>query len=211
MTSLRSLSSKLAVTLVCAAATTGASPAIAADVTAVAPCVELAGRVQVNCPAPAAASGGCADAMLLPSAGNLSRINRATLCLVNKERTKRHLKPLRRQGALDTAAGRFAKRLVADSFFDHTAPDGSTMVDRIKKTTYLSGGLRSWAVGENIAYGTGVLGTPRSIVKAWMASSGHRANILERRFSDIGLGVSFGSPDGADGATYVHDFGSRRR
>jgi uncharacterized protein YkwD len=153
----------------------------------------------------------CANASLLPDAGNLAKVNKATLCLVNKERTKRGLQPLKRQAALSKAATGFARHMVAASFFDHTTPNGATVLDRIKATSYLKGRLQRWWVGENIAYGTGALGTPGSIVKAWMKSSGHRANILQRRFRDIGLGVSLGSPNGPTGATYVHDFGRRDR
>ncbi|MCW3041066.1 MAG: hypothetical protein JWM31_2971, partial [Solirubrobacterales bacterium] len=152
-----------------------------------------------------------AGADTAPTRTNLVAENRATLCLVNRERTKRHLVPLTSRPVLDKAATAFAKQLVTDRFFDHTAPDGTTMLDRIRRTGYLSGALHRWWVGENIAYGTGELATPRAIVRAWMNSPGHRANILQRRFREIGLGVSTGSPDGPDGATYVHDFGRRIR
>lgn len=85
------------------------------------------------------------------------------------------------------------------------------MLERIKATSYLTGPLQRWSVGENIAYGTGTLGTPKAIVDAWMHSPGHRANILDRSFREIGLGVRLGSPVGSDGATYVHNFGRRER
>ena len=48
--------------------------------------------------------------------------------------------------------------------------------------------------GENIAWGSGSRSTPRSIVRAWMASDGHWANILSAAFRDIGIGVSPGAP-----------------
>jgi uncharacterized protein YkwD len=82
---------------------------------------------------------------------------------------------------------------------------------RLRSVDYLRSGLTAWAYGENIAWGEKGLSTPKSIVKAWMGSPGHRANILDRSFREIGLGVSLGSPDGPDGATYVHDFGRRER
>jgi len=161
--------------------------------------------------APAALAAGCPGATLLPSAGNLAKVNGATLCLVNRERTKRGLPRLRRQAALDRAAMGFAKRLVADAFFDHTAPDGTSLLDRVKITSYLKGGVQGWSVGENIAYGSGALATAKAIVGSWMDSSGHRANILRAGFREIGLGVALGSPAGPEGATYVHDFGRRDR
>ena len=52
----------------------------------------------------------------------------------------------------------------------------------------------SWTFGENIAYGGGRYGTPKSITKAWMNSPGHRANILNPTFKDVGVGFEPGSP-----------------
>jgi uncharacterized protein YkwD len=220
---------RLTPALACLAFTTAvapadAAPATAAPVTGTAsttaaalPCVSVPGVVSVNCPEQPATPTvkpkpkPCANATVLPDGGNLEQVSAATLCLLNKERTKRHLTPLRRQHTLDSAATRFARRLVQERFFDHTAPDGTTMLERIKATGYLKGSLRRWSVGENIAYGTGTLGTPKAIVKAWMRSPGHRANILDRSFREIGLGVHLGSPEGSAGATYVHDFGRRDR
>ena len=68
-----------------------------------------------------------------------------------------------------------------------------------------------YEVGENIAWGTLWLATPRAIVAAWMASPGHRANILDRRYRDTGIGVSPHPPTslahGQPGAIYTQDFG----
>ncbi len=222
----------LAVAAACALAT---SPAQATAPRAVLPCVEVAG-VQIACPTPPTTppattppavspdptatnpkptkAKGCANATLRPTSQNLAKINKATLCLVNRERTKRKRRALNRQSRLNRAAGIFAKQLVADRFFDHTAPDGTTMLSRIKRTGYLKGRWRRWSVGENIAYGTGQLATPKAIVAAWMKSPGHRKNILQTRYRQIGLGVTLGTPDeggGSAGATYVHDFGQRVR
>jgi uncharacterized protein YkwD len=48
------------------------------------------------------------------------------------------------------------------------------------------------------------------MVRAWMDSPGHRTNILNRRFRDIGIGIVVGTPSGPGGATYTTDFGTRR-
>lgn len=178
---------------------------------AVLPCVDVAGAVQVGCAPAQPAKGACANESALPATDNLPQIRKATLCLVNKQRAKRHLKPFVAQPTLGGVANRFAAELVAEHFFDHTSPTGTTMLERIKGTSYLKGAVSRWWVGENIAYGTGSLATPKAIVNAWMHSAGHRANILDSHFREIGLGVALGSPDGPDGATYVHDFGRRMR
>jgi uncharacterized protein YkwD len=76
---------------------------------------------------------------------------------------------------------------------------------------YLSSSVRGYEIGENIAWGTLWLATPRSIVAAWMASPGHRANILDGHFRDTGIGISPHPLDslarGQSGAMYTQDFG----
>ncbi len=66
-------------------------------------------------------------------------------------------------------------------------------------------------VGENIAWGTMWLATPQSIVSAWMASPGHRANILDGACRETGIGVEPRPPaslaEGQPGALYTQDFG----
>jgi hypothetical protein len=101
--------------------------------------------------------------------------------------------------------------MVDQRFFDHVSPDGSTMLQRIKAAGWVAA-PGSWTVGENIAWGSGSLATPVSIVDGWMHSAGHRANILNGSFAEIGIGIAAGAPrSGISGeaATYVTDFGSR--
>ena len=66
-------------------------------------------------------------------------------------------------------------------------------------------------MGENIAWATGKLASPRAIVQSWMASAGHRANILSGSFREIGIGVAHDAPiaDASPGGTYATDFGAR--
>lgn len=159
----------------------------------------------------ASASASCPGATIRVTAATAPEANAATLCLVNRERTARGLVPLRREATLSTAATRYAAQMVRQGFFDHVSPSGSTLVSRVRAVGYLDG-VRGYRVGENIAWGTGSTGTPRSIVAAWMRSPGHRANILRPAFREIGLGVAPGTPEGrGSGATYVHDFAQRAR
>ena len=68
-----------------------------------------------------------------------------------------------------------------------------------------------YEVGENIAWGTLSLASPHAIVAAWMASPGHRANILDPSYRQTGIGVSPHPPvslaDGQPGGIYTQDFG----
>ncbi len=100
--------------------------------------------------------------------------------------------------------------MVAERFFSHVAPDGSTMGARVRASGYLDG-LSSWAIGENIAYGSGSYANAAKIVQMWMESPGHRANILSGRFRAIGVGIVTGTPRGSEGATYTTNFGSTVR
>jgi uncharacterized protein YkwD len=158
---------------------------------------------------PAGASAeACAHATASPSNVASKTAVRTTACLLNQERANRGLGDLRLNGRLSAAAARHARDMVRRRYFSHFSPSGSSFLQRIKRVGYLSR-ARSWSAGENIAWGSGGLGTPRAIVRAWMNSQGHKANILSRRFREMGLGIARRSPRGR-GATYVNTFGVRR-
>lgn len=158
----------------------------------------------------APARADCADADSAPSPQNVPRLVAATLCLLDEQRAQRSLPALRPQVELTQAAQSYAADMVAWRFFDHVTPAGRTLLDRVQATGYLRpAGI--WALGENLAWGSGLDGTPRQVVAAWMASAPHRANLLEPAFRDVGIGVAVGVPvrPGSDGATYTTDFGAR--
>lgn len=155
-----------------------------------------------------AAANSCANASTSPSNVTSRTAVRTTACLLNQERTSHGLRKVRLNGRLSKAAVRHARDMVRRHYFSHYSPSGATFLHRIKRAGYLRH-ARSWSAGENIAWGSGGLSTPRSIVRAWMNSPGHRANILNGRYREIGLGVVRGSPRGR-GATYVNTFGYRR-
>ena len=152
-----------------------------------------------------AALAACADNGVSPSeAGAVA----ATLCLLNQERADHGLKAFTASSTLDRAADDYAADMVKRRFFDHVSPGGGTMMDRIKAAGWAPSG--SWSAGENIAWGSGSLATPAAIVDGWMRSAGHRANILSASFSQIGIGIAAGAPQGGirGGGTYVTDFTS---
>jgi uncharacterized protein YkwD len=155
---------------------------------------------------PAAAST-CAGSDLAPSESAQPAAAAAVVCLLNAERTQRNLAPLRDSAPLRAAAGRYARLMVAGGFFDHVSPTGSTLRARIAGIGYMK--PTGCAIGENIATGSGELSAPAAIVAAWMASPGHRRNILTRKFRDVGIGVANGMAGEGKGATYVADFGRR--
>jgi uncharacterized protein YkwD len=151
----------------------------------------------------------CANADLVPTTANLAQVRSATLCLMNAERRARGLRRLKSNSRLRTAAQRYAEEMVRKDFFGHVSPSGTTVLQRIKKATYLSR-VRSYAVGENLAWGTRQLSTPAQTMRGWMNSAPHRRNILDRGFREVGIGVAIGAPGTSDpGATYATDFGRR--
>ncbi len=155
-----------------------------------------------------AAADSCANASASPSSVTSKTAMRTTACLLNQERAKRGLRKVKFNGRLSKAAARHARDMVRRHYFSHYSPSGSSFIHRIKRAGYLKR-VRSWSAGENIAWGSGGRATPGAIVRAWMNSPGHKANILNRRFREIGLGIVRSAPNGG-GATYVNTFGYRR-
>jgi uncharacterized protein YkwD len=155
--------------------------------------------------APAAANAACAGADANPNDISTAAAQHATLCLLNAERRSHGLRPFRDNSRLTRASQRYALVMSRRNIFDH-----GDFVGRIKAARYLKG-ARSYTLGENIAWGSWDYATPANIVEAWMHSPGHRANILNGRFREIGLGVARGAPVGGQdrGGTYVTDFGTR--
>jgi uncharacterized protein YkwD len=154
------------------------------------------------------AGDACANAALQPAPANLPTVAAATLCLLNGERADRGLATLRPNERLRRAAVGHGADMVAHGYFSHSGRDGSQPAQRIRAAGYLSSG-GSWRIGENLAWGTGALATPKAIMTAWMSSAGHRANILQPAYREIGFGLISGNPASATGAgaTFVTEFG----
>lgn len=168
--------------------------------------------VALALPSSAPAATPCADAAIIPTKTNSGHVRAATLCLINQERTSRGLAPLSSSRHLQKAATRYSQLMVSQRFFGHVSPGGSTLVKRVRKGTRYLRGARSWALGENLAWGSGPFSTPAHTVVAWMRSQGHRRNILTSRFRHIGIGIATGAPrstNGLQAATFTTDFGRR--
>lgn len=158
---------------------------------------------------PAAAHGACPGADAAVTADSLRQARQATRCLINAERRDHGLGRVRYQRELQVASRGHSQDMVARRFFAHDTPGGRTLVTRARAAGYVRSGI-SWAVGENIGWGSGHLSTPKAMMDAWMASEGHRENLLTPHYRHVGIGIAMGSPRGGDGVTYTTDFGSRR-
>ncbi|MEV0523807.1 sigma-70 family RNA polymerase sigma factor [Streptomyces sp. NPDC050439] len=117
--------------------------------------------------------------------------------LANAERAKSGCGPLTLNSKLDDAAQGHSDDMAERDFFDHTNPDGKDPGDRVTAAGY------KWTTyGENIAAGQR---TPAAVMDSWMNSSGHRANILNCSFKEIGVGYRQGS----GGPWWTQNFGAR--
>jgi uncharacterized protein YkwD len=160
--------------------------------------------------APAASACRCENktATTLSLDGAQSAITR----LINQRRRHNRLKLVRPDAALAASARHHSEAMTSQDFFGHSEGGDGTPASRAVAAGYVPGGSDGWNIGENIGFGSGSLGSPRAMVRAWMASPMHRTVILMRGWRDIGVGVSFGSPMGPDdpgAATYTLDLAHR--
>jgi uncharacterized protein YkwD len=120
----------------------------------------------------------------------------AAVRLTNAERAAHGCSALHVDTRLRTAARRHSADMRARGYFDHNAPDGTDPWERIKAAGYTTPGA------ENIAKG---YASAEAVVKGWMNSSGHRANILNCSLKAVGIGVEYGP----GGPWWTQDFGFR--
>jgi uncharacterized protein YkwD len=153
--------------------------------------------------------GACTSSHAPVRRATVARARNATLCLLNRVRTRYGLRPLRLNHKLARVARLHSRDMARRGYFDHDSLNGATPFQRILRTHYVPPNT-SWSLGENIGWGGGGHADPAALVRMWMHSSGHRANILSRSFRDVGIGIAPGTPLRADrrsGATYTTDFG----
>lgn len=135
----------------------------------------------------------------------------AIRCFTNRARNRQGLKSLRGESRLKRAAQKHTQRMKRTNCFSHQCPGEGTLVTRLRSVGYLTGGLLTWSYGENIAWGQGSYSAPRNTHQRWMKSSGHRRNILNPSFRDIGIGFVKSGPGGRKGGMYTTVFGLRKR
>jgi uncharacterized protein YkwD len=130
-----------------------------------------------------------------------------TLDLHNKIRKRLGLESLCVDPKLTRAARAHSKEMISKRYFGHSSHNGESSGTRLKRFGY-----NWWASGENLAWGSGSMSTPDNRFKAWMQSPGHRKNILDNNFREIGVGVFTADfkKTGKQHTMYTVDFGTRR-
>jgi uncharacterized protein YkwD len=133
--------------------------------------------------------------VLDPTSGNtedsLLTEQKAFLSLINQQRQNHGLSPLAMVKTLTEAATRHSKDMAQHNFISHTGSDGSTPWDRMKEAGYAY-----YTAAENVAAGQPDV---PAVFSAWMNSAGHRANMLNPDFCEMGFGHAV-NPE----STYTH-------
>jgi uncharacterized protein YkwD len=129
----------------------------------------------------------------------------AMRCLLNDARQQAGLPPLGAVRKLDVSAANKAADILRCNSFSHEAC-GRDFLYWFRRAGYVGGSC--WWAGENLAWGTGSLGSARSIMKAWLRSPAHRANLLNSNFNQFGISLRVGGISGAsDAHVWVNHFG----
>ena len=133
--------------------------------------------------------------LLVPAAqaATLSQSERSLLGAVNDVRADHNLRPLKVDPKLLAAARAYSATMIAQDVFTHGA-----FAERLARS-----GARGPAFGENLAWGTGRYAGARNIVRMWMNSPGHRANLLRPGWTRVGIGARVGHFLGYPGATVI--------
>jgi uncharacterized YkwD family protein/spore coat assembly protein SafA len=118
----------------------------------------------------------------IPNINDVKKLESEVVRLVNVERAKHGLAPVKENWELSRVARYKSTDMKTKGYFDHYSPTYGSPFDMMKKF-----GFKFYSAGENIAMGQR---TPQEVMTAWMNSPGHRANILKADFKEIGVGLA---------------------
>jgi uncharacterized YkwD family protein len=152
------------------------------------PSTQIPVQKPVTQPTPAQKTAGTGTPQTTANHSSVPAEVQQVVNLVNQERQKAGLKPLTLNVSLDRMAQVKAEDMRDHHYFDHTSPTYGSPFDMMTKF-----GISYSYAGENIAAGQP---DAASVMKDWMNSSGHRANILNPNYTQIGVGVAHGGPYG---------------
>ncbi len=147
-------------------------------------------------PKPTTATPKPTTAAPKPSAPAASGAVARVVELVNAERAQAGCSAVKVNATLTQAAQNHSEDMAASGIMSHTGSDGSDPGARITRAGY------TWSTyGENVAYG---YSTPEQVMNGWMTSPGHKANILNCSFEEIGVGLA------QPGNYWTQNFGTAR-
>jgi len=137
----------------------------------------------------------------------------AIVAAINAVRATHGLVPVKLSTPLTVVATQHSEEMAARGYFAHESADGSAFWKRVQ-LRYASASFGYWSTGENLVWASPDLDAPKAI-DLWMASPAHRANILARRWREIGISLVHataapGVYNGLDVTIVTTDFGVRR-
>ncbi|WP_426506177.1 CAP domain-containing protein [Dactylosporangium sp. McL0621] len=148
-------------------------------------------------PAPKTTAPTAKKTTAAPGGGSNVAYENQVLALVNTERGKAGCQPLNYNAKLRAAAYKHSADMAAHNYFSHDSQDGTSFATRISNEGY------RWSnAAENIAKGQR---TPEEVMNAWMNSAGHKANILNCKLKDLGVGLAYQGKT----AIWTQDFGTQ--
>ncbi len=118
----------------------------------------------------------------VPDMSQIKSFENEVVRLVNVERSKQGLAPLKSNWQLSRVARYKSQDMINNNYFSHTSPTFGDPFKMIKDF-----GINYRTAGENIAYGQN---SAQEVMNGWMNSQGHRSNILNSKFSQIGVGLA---------------------
>lgn len=140
----------------------------------------------------------------------LTDAEKRSLDLHNRTRASKGLSKFCVHPILQKAARAHSQDMINKDYFSHTSPSGETFSARLKRYGYTPVSGRFWTVGENIAYNSKTnVASADAVHSQWMNSTSHRANILNGKFKQIGIGAVYGNFKGNNVTMWTADFGSR--
>lgn len=138
---------------------------------------------------------------------SLNAYEMRTFELHNQTRESNNLATFCVSEILTQAARSHSQEMIDQGYFSHNSYNGESYSARLESFGYSS----YEKVGENIAWGSGSLASPENIFQGWMESSGHRENILDPDYREVGIGTATGECEGySDCTMYTADFGVRQ-
>lgn len=163
--------------------------------------------------APAGASEACPDADLRPAPDTIARVAVAIRCVMNEQRHAQGAHGLKHNHRLRRSALAHSNDMLGAHYFAHEAEGRPTLLERITRARYFQHAATG-LYAENLAVGPLERATAQGIVDAWMQSPHHKANMLDARLTEVGVGAVLTGPDPAfypehDAAIYTADFGRR--
>lgn len=126
--------------------------------------------------------------------------HQGTITETNNQRLANNLPSLKENAKLDAAAKAKAQDMFKNHYFEHVSPSGRGPADLAK-----TAGYEYLIIGENLALGN--FENDKVLVQAWMDSPGHRANILNNKYTEIGVAVEKGTYEGRTVWMAVQEFG----